>query len=161
MDTHAFLEPALVQNPALATELSWQAVQACCEATAARRGLPFIVAFLVLPIAFHRKSATILGGKQRPGALQKAIVSDRAFALGLEERAQKFTRQSRDSLTLALACGLVTLDVSSMELFSTRKTPPAGHITKDVSVAMSAAKRLGWAAAEMSSAQIYSLLLMR
>jgi hypothetical protein len=155
---HATFEIDIVQNEVLGAELLWQAIAECCAQSAGMKGIPLPGCFLVLPIALHRRSTVALASKVGAGAFQRALAETRDFSVGLQRRMQAMSSRTFASLNLGLAAGLFALEQSRLQLFSTRRSPPAKHSTEAVRQSMSAAKRLGQAAAELDLPQIATLL---
>jgi hypothetical protein len=81
-------EQRVVQNTGLAAEAIWQAANETFEAKGRAAGVPLPLAFLVLPLTFHQRTAEALASKAQPGALYKAIADDREITVGLQMRMQ-------------------------------------------------------------------------
>ena len=79
-------EQRVIQNTALGAEVIWVAVSEAYEIQGRTRGIPMPLAYLILPMAFHRQSAHALATKQRPGALYRAISEDNDVVFGLQDR---------------------------------------------------------------------------
>ena len=70
-------EQKVIQNTGLATETIWQAVHEAYKTKGRTEGVSFPLAFLVLPLTFHKRTATALASKTQPGAIYKALADDR------------------------------------------------------------------------------------
>lgn len=155
-------EQRVIQNTGLAAETIWQAVHEAYDAKGRTEGVPFPLAFLVLPLAFHQRTATILASKTQPGALYKALAEDREITVGLQTRMQAMSERTFHALSIGFHAGLLEMDPNRQrELFPGRKTPPVTHVTPDVKVIFAAAKRVGHALAEMNLVQLSTHLNIR
>jgi hypothetical protein len=155
-------EQRATQNIGLAAEAIWQAVHEAYEAKGRAEGVSLPLAFLVLPITFHQRTATSLATKTQPGALYKALSSDREITLSLQARMQAMSERTFQALSIAFHTGLLELDQDHQrQLIPGKKTPPVTHLTDDVKTILAAAKRVGHAFAEMSVVQLATHLNIR
>jgi hypothetical protein len=155
-------EQRVIQNTGLAAEAIWQAVYEAHEGKGRSEGVPFPLVFLVLPLAFHRRTATVLASKAQPGALYKALGDDRELTVGLQERMQALADRTLHALSIGFQTGLLLLDQDhERQLLPGRKSPPVTHVTEEVKVILNAAKRVGQAYAEMSIIQLSTQLNIR
>jgi hypothetical protein len=154
-------EQRVVQNTGLAAETIWQAVHEAYEVQGRTDGVPFPLVFLVLPLTFHRQTASSLASKTQPGALYKAIAADREITVDLQRRMQALSDRTFHGLSIAFQTGLLAFDPKERQLVPVRKSPPVTHVTDEVKVIMSAAKRIGQAFGEMSVVQIITALNVR
>ncbi len=60
-------EQRVIQNTGLAAEVIWQAVLDAYETKKRIAGVPFPLAFLVLPLTFHQRTACFLAPKAPAG----------------------------------------------------------------------------------------------
>ena len=155
-------EQHLIQNTALAAETLWQAVDEAYETTGKTSGVPFPLAFVILPLTFHERSAKALASKTQPGALYKAIAEDREMTIGLQARMQAMSRRTFQALSLAFQSRLILLDPDhERHLVPGRRTQPVTHVTNDAKQVLNAAKRVGQAFAEMNVVQLTTHLNIR
>jgi hypothetical protein len=160
--TDILFEQQIVQNPGLGAEVLWHAVNEAYEEKNRTGGMPLFMAFIVLPLTFHRRSANALASKAKPGALYKAVASDREIRVGLQQRMEALSERTLQSLSVAFSTGLLLLDSEeSPQLIPGRKSPPVAHATEEVKTILAAAKRVGQATAELASAQIATHLNIR
>jgi len=155
-------EQQVVQNPGLGAEAIWCAVIEAYEGCDRIKGMPMLTAFIVLPLVFHKRSAEVLASKVKPGALYKAIASDREILLGLQQRMEALSDRTFQSLSVGFATDLLLLDSDpEPQLIPGRKSPPVSHVTEEVKTVLCAAKRIGQAIAELPTAQIATHLNIR
>jgi hypothetical protein len=69
-------EQRVIQNTGLAAEAIWQAVHETYEVNGRTEGVSLPLAFLILPLTFHERTAKALATKAQPGALYKALAED-------------------------------------------------------------------------------------
>jgi Family of unknown function (DUF6521) len=155
-------EQRVIQNTALAAEAIWQAVNEAHEGKGRSEGVPLPLVFLVLPLTFHKRTATLLASKTQPGALYKALGDDRELTVGLQERMQALADRTFQALSIGFQTGLLLLDQDrERQLIPGRKSPPVTHVTEEVKIILNAAKRVGQAYAEMSIVQLSTQLNIR
>jgi hypothetical protein len=152
-------EQRVVQNPGLAAETIWQAVESAFETRKRVDGVPLPLIFLVLPVTFHQRTARALASKTQPGALYKALAEDREITVGLQARMQAMSERTFQALSIAFQSGLLRLDQDhERQLIPGRSTPPVTHPTEDVKYVLSAAKRIGQAFGESTLVQLCTQL---
>lgn len=155
-------EQRVIQNTGLAAEAIWQAVQEAFEASGRTEGVSFPLAFLILPLTFHQRTAKALANKTQPGALYKALSENREMIVGLQARMQAMSGRTLQAVSIGFHTELLLLDPDHQRhLIPGRKTPPVAHVTEDVKTIMNAAKRVGHAFAEMNLVQLTTHLNIR
>jgi hypothetical protein len=155
-------EQRVIQNTGLAAETIWQAVYEAYQAKDRTEGVPLTVIFLILPLAFHQRTATILSAKTQPGAIYKALAEDREITVGLQARMQAMSERTLHALSIGFHTGLLQLDPAhNKQVLPGKKTPPVTHVTSEVKTILSAAKRIGHAFAEMNIVQLSTHLNIR
>jgi len=155
-------EQRVIQNTGLAAETIWQAVHEAYEAGGRTEGVTLPLAFLILPLAFHQRTSTVLASKTQPGALYKALAEDREITVGLQMRMQAMSERTFHALSIGFHTGLLLLDPDHQRhLIPGRKTQPVTHATEEVKIILNAAKRIGHAFAEMTVVQLSTQLNIR
>lgn len=155
-------EQRVIQNTGLGAEVIWQAVYEAYKSKGQTEGVSFPLAFLVLPLTFHRRTAAVLASKSKPGAIYKAIAEDREITVGLHERMEALAERTFQSLSIGFSTDLLTLDRDhERQLFPGRKSPPVNHPTEEVRTILKAAKRVGQTFAELTIVQIANHLGVR
>jgi len=148
-------EQKVIQNTGLAAEAIWQAVHECYEMKGRTEGVPFPLVFLVLPLAFHKRTANALASKSQPGAIYKALADDREIPVGLQLRMQALSERTFHALSIGFSTGLLLLDQDHQrQIIPGKKTPPVTHVTEDVKIILKAAKRVGQTFAELTIVQL-------
>ena len=155
-------EQRVIQNTGLAAEAIWQAVHEAYEAKGRAGGISLPMVFLVLPLTFHQRTATVLASKTQPGALYKALADDREITVGLQMRMQALSERTFHALSIGFHTGLIRLDQDHQrQLIPGKKTQPVAHATDEVKTILNAAKRVGHAFAEMTLVQLSTHLNIR
>lgn len=155
-------EQRVIQNTGLAAEAIWQAVHEAYEAKGRTEGVALPTVFLVLPLSFHQRTATVLAAKTQPGALYKALAEDREITVGLQMRMQAMSERTFHALSIGFHTGLLRLDQDHQrQLIPGKKTQPVRHATEEVKTILNAAKRVGHAFAEMTLVQLSTHLNIR
>ena len=155
-------EQRVIQNTGLGAEVIWQAVSEAYEGKGRTEGVAFPLVFLVLPLTFHRSSATVLASKTKPGAIYKAIAEDREITVGLQERMEALSERTFQSLSIGFSTGLLQLDQENgFQLIPERKSLPVKHVTNEVQTMIKASKRVGQTFAELTIIQIAKHLEIR
>ena len=132
------------------------------EAKDRAEGVMLPMAFLVLPLTFHQRTATVLASKTQPGALYKALADDREITVGLQMRMQAMSERTFHALSIGFHTDLLLLDRDHQrQLIPGRKTPPVTHATDEVKIILNGAKRVGHAFAEMTLVQLSTHLNIR
>lgn len=152
-------EQRVIQNTGLAAEAIWQAVHEAYEIKGRTEGVPLPLVFIVLPLTFHKRTATVLASKSQPGAIYKALADDREITVGLQVRMQALSERTFHALSIGFSTGLLRLDHDHQrQLIPGKKTPPVTHTTEDVKIILKAAKRVGQTFAELTIVQLASHL---
>lgn len=156
-------EQSLFQNEALSATLMCVAVKAYYDQTEQRHGMPFFLSLLVLPLAYHRETATILAAKQRPSILPKALAEDRDLPLGVQERMEKMSDMSMAALRLAMRSGCLSIDDDGkdLELIPVGRLPTTNFLSHDARLINRAARAIGYAFTEVTLPQLGEFLLVR
>lgn len=155
-------EQRVIQNTGLAAEAIWQAVHEAYKAKGRAEGVALPMAFLVLPLTFHQRTATVLAAKTQPGALYKALADDREITVGLQMRMQAMSERTFHALSIGFHTGLLRLDQDHQRhLIPGKKTQAVTHATEEVKTILNAAKRVGHAFAEMTLVQLFTQLNIR
>ena len=155
-------EQKVIQNTGLAAEAIWQATNEAYNGKGKTEGVAFPLIFLVLPLAFHQRTAEALAKKQQSGAIFKAIAEDREITVGLQARMEALSGRTMEALSIGFHSGLLVLDQGQQrQILPGRKSAPVAHVTDEVKTVLAAAKRVGFAFAEMTTEQLSTHLNIR
>jgi hypothetical protein len=155
-------EQRVVQNPALAAETIWYAVNEAYETRGRTQGVPFPLVFVVLPLTFHCAAATALSSKTQPGALYKALAENREIIVGLQQRMEAMANRTLSALSIGFRTELLLLDPDhERSILPGKKSLPINHVTDEVRTIVNAAKRVGQAFAETTTPQLAMQLNIR
>ena len=156
-------EQLLLQNDAFSATLITTAVKAYYDQTGQRHGMPLLLSLLVLPLVYHRETASVLAAKRRPAILPKAISENRDLSLGVQERMEQMTEMSMDALRLGVAAGVISIDDDgrSLELIPTKTQPTTTFSGDDAQLLQRAARAVGYSFAEVTLPQLGEFLLVR
>jgi len=146
MERH--FEHTVVQNVALGATALWYFSSAYYAERKQAEGPTLIASMLVLPLVFHRRTATAIHAKNRSGGLLKAMREQPEIPAGLQRRLQATASTSLQSLNVAIGVGLLEVDPDQpWPRFTPRRTTPPADLkpsSEDVKVVCHAAQRLGW-----------------
>jgi hypothetical protein len=156
-------EQSLLQNDAFSATLITTAVKAYYDQTGQRHGMPLLLSLLVLPLVYHRETASVLAAKRRPAILPKAISENRDLALGVQERMERMTEMSMDALRLGIASRAISIDDDgrSLELIPATTRPTTTFSGDDARLMNRAARAVGCSFAEVTLPQLGEFLLVR
>lgn len=159
---NVLFEQDLIQNTGLGAEVIASAVQECFKTKEQRHGLPFPLLFLILPLAFHRKTVEVIKNKQFGGLLFKALNEWKGLKIGLQKRMEAMFPRTMDSCSLALASNLIAYDAQSVEFVSTPTCSTSlkriKHSSTAVDDILRASKRIGNVLASHSLEELSQLL---
>ncbi|MEO5340929.1 MAG: DUF6521 family protein [Magnetococcus sp. MYC-9] len=143
----AFSElPRVMHNPALGAVVLHSFVQGWEEKHISENGLPWPLLFLPLPLVLHMPTAEILAKTQQRSGLIGLTEGDdklRKNIYSFQERVLTSRKLSMESMVMALATGLLILDLQGGQLFSGRPAVPRDSIPERVRLLVKAAKSLG------------------
>ena len=156
-------EVTIVQNPCLGAALIWHFADAYIKEK--KKGVPFLIIFLVLPILFHRTLRGLIKGTQTasgfPKVLEKLTKSREVDLLeGVNSYCKDLRPVTLSSIRMLLFLKLASLDTSTAELV-TSSTIPQLKDDGEVSEMVGIAKKLGTWFSQRSLYEIGMLLRVR
>jgi len=158
-------EVEITNNPVLGASTLWQFCRAYFDKGNQVDGPELPLALIVLPIAFHRRTARAIYRMQAASGMLKALYDHPELPAGLQRRLESFADLSLASLSIAIAASLIKLDRAEpwpRYLPAVKKLPSElGASTDDVAEIYAAAQRLGWWFAGQDLATICSRLHVR
>jgi hypothetical protein len=153
------LEHDLVQNAALGATALWSFARGYTERAEGREGPELPACMIVLPMVYHRRTATTVHRMRADSGLLKALHDDPELIAGLQRRLEALATRSLQALNVAVSSSLLEWDRATPwpRVMPKRKTlPPELQASQgDVGAILSAAKRLGWWFAAEDVASIY------
>ncbi len=159
---NVLFEQNIIQNTGLGAEAIATAVQECFRIKEQCHGLPFPLIFLVLPLAFHRKTVDVIKRKTGSGVLFKALNDWKELKIGLQNRMETMFSRTMDSCSLALSSNLIIYNVQEVEFVPTPSCATSlkkiRHSSTTVPDILKASKRIGNALASHSVEEISQLL---
>jgi hypothetical protein len=157
-------ESRAVQNPALGATLIWRFANAYTDAHRTK-DLPVLpLAYIVLPIVFHKETCELVAGTQKQtglhGFVEKFARTDVAkldVLLGIHTRALALRTLTTESIQIAIRRRLVTLLSASGQFAALSQTPPSA-VPKNTRPLLTAAEKLGAWCSPLSLFEIASAL---
>ena len=152
----------LVQNPALGATLIWQFVQGYSS-----RGigipptLPLL--FLILPIIYHEQlRETVISTNASSGLRLFAgkFKSEQETLYGIHDRMLRMRELSLSSISIALQCGLISIDTVSAEVASHQHTSPK-NVDEKIKSMLKSAQKLGHWCKELSLQEVQAILRIK
>jgi hypothetical protein len=131
------------------------------EETFQQRGPSIPLTMPVLPMVFHKETASSISRKNFQGGLFIAIAENRTISVGLQQRMEDMENQTFQALNLSFAAGLLDYEKVSKQILPLRKTLPFQIDVGETKEMLNAAKRLGAWFATISTEQLCILLKLR
>src|SRR5215475_3689680 len=128
-----------VQNPALGGMLLWRFTIGYEEASKVKAPTPLPLLFIVLPMVYHKETADLISSTLKASGLRnyvnkfsdtKTSKSDLVYAI--HDRAIKMRGLSLESLSLAIASKLLSIDQQNGAVFSLSSSPAKSGIPQSV-----------------------------
>jgi ABC-three component (ABC-3C) system Middle Component 3 len=158
-------ETAIVHNPAIGAVGLWGFSRAYFDSRDQTDGPSLPMLMLVLPIAFHMRSAVALERMKSTSGLAKAMLDEPEMPVGLQARLEGLADSSLSSLSVATASKLLGIDPDTPwpRFVPLRKTVPGGLKPQSLESRriLAAAKRLGWWFAQDDLDSVCAVLRVR
>jgi hypothetical protein len=141
-------ELEVIQNTAIGAAALWQFSEYFQRSSTTGAAPDLARLMLVLPLAFHRRSAECIATKQFKSGLLKILYDAPELVVGLQARMQAMYRRTLRSLSLASSVGLIertTPEGSLPHYAALRRELPHGlkPTHGDVKMVLSCSRRLG------------------
>ena len=158
-------EIRVLQNPALGASLIAAAARGFSEGSNVHAPMPLPVAFLVLPIVWHRVSKEFLHGTQKKSGLfyfadkfsqSKNAKSD--LLLAVHRRALAMRATTFEALNIAFHTGIAAMDSTQGSLFATSKLDTVLKQLSHEHHLHTDAERLGFWFGQLTPFQLSSIL---
>ncbi|WP_437323563.1 three component ABC system middle component [Sorangium sp. So ce381] len=142
------LEHDLVQNAALGATALWSFARGYMDRAEGREGPELPTCIIVLPMVYHRRTATTIHRMRADSGLLKALHDNPELIAGLQRRLEALATRSLQALNVAVSSSLLEWDHATPwpRVTPKRKTlpPELQSGQDDVATILGAAKRLGW-----------------
>lgn len=152
-------EVYLIQNPALCAVLLWKFVEGYTRGSEGRRPtLPLL--FLVLPIILDEQLRLQISSTNESSGIRlfaAKFAKTQEQLLAIQQRMLKLRDSTISSLSIAIECGLLTLEHSSALVDSNIKRLPSG-VTDEVKVLTKLSSKLGVWCSALNIQEIQSTL---
>lgn len=157
-------ESRAVQNPALGATLLWRFASAYADAHKTKESPLLPLAYIVLPIIYHRDTCELVIGTQRQSGLHAFVekffrpdVAKSDLLLGIHSRAIELRELSTESLRIAINRRLLTL-ISSTGQFAALSTSAPSAVPKSARSLLAASEKLGGWCSSLSLFEVGSAL---
>ena len=165
---HLSRDHQLVQNPALGALLQWRFATGYTDVRNDAPGVPVALVFLVLPVLLHEPTRSLLTATQRRSGLRgfaakfaSSRIQQSDILLALHGRVDQTRELSLQSLRMAMAYRLVTLDKSSGTVIALSRAEPRAYISTSVRPLTRNAEKLGDWFSRLTPFEIASILKVR
>jgi hypothetical protein len=143
-------EGRAIQNPALGSVLIWRATSTYQQSHKTGSFMPLPLCFLVLPVVFHEETAALVSGTRAASGLRKLTEKFRSaeesktdLLLAVGRRAVAMRALSWESVQLAVASNIVSIDSAQGTLMSLSDTSPVSGVPLAIRPLLSSAEKLG------------------
>jgi hypothetical protein len=152
----------LVQNPALGAALIWRFVEAYAPQAAGR--LPTLpLLFMVLPIVYRKELRDVVISTQSSSGLRLfagKFNKEQEVLHGIQGRMLRLKKLSLSSISIALHCGLISMDAGTAEISSLRqKIPKTG--SDETKHMLKSAEKLGHWCKELTMQEVQAILRIK
>lgn len=152
----------LVQNPALGASLIWRFVEGYApKGLGPLPSLPLL--FLVLPILYHERLRDAAKSTFPSSGLRLfagKFKSEQEILYGIQDRMLRFRDLSLASVSIAMQCGLITINTTSAEIESLRPKPPTG-LDEEIKHVLKSAEKLGHWCKTLTIQEVQAILRIK
>lgn len=152
----------LVQNPALGATLVWRFVEGYAPKGVGRLpSLPLL--FLTLPIVYHEQLRSAAIGTLPSSGLRLfagKFKTEQEVLYGIHDRMLRLKGLSLSSISIALQCGLISVDTASAEVLSLRQRAPK-DVEGKIKDMLKSAEKLGHWCKELSIQEVQAVLRIK
>jgi len=154
-----------IQNPALGAMLLWRFAVGYAEGNKVSDPTPLPLLFVVLPMMMHEETARLIvsthkssGLRAFAGKFSDSRVAKNDLLLAIHDRAIRMRRLTMESLRLALASKLLSVDFKRGAAVSLSSTTPMLGIPKSVQSMIKNVEKLGYWCSEVSLYEVSNAL---
>ncbi|WPE25774.1 hypothetical protein PshuTeo1_14830 [Pseudomonas hunanensis] len=152
----------LMQNPALGASLIWRFAEG--YAPKGHGPLPnMLLLFIVLPILYHkelRDAAISTNPSSGLRVLAGKFKSEQEILFGIQSRMLKLRETSLASISIAIQCGLVSLNTSTAEVKSLRPKAPS-EVNEEIKEMLKASQKLGQWCKTLTIQEVQAILRIK
>jgi len=157
-----------VQNPALGAMLLWRFTVGYEDASKVKASAPLPLLFIVLPIIFHQETSELIPTTFKSSGLRNYVnkfleskISKSDLVYAIHDRAIRMRRLSLESLGLAAASKLLSIDKQNGSAFSLSSSPAKSGIPESVRTLLKSAEKLGFWCGSISIHEVSVILKIR
>lgn len=158
-------ETQLVQNPALGAMLLWRFATGYEHGSETHKATPLPLLFIVLPILFHRETASVVQRTRLASGLRYFADKFREsgtnagdLILTINKRALDMRRLSSKSIMAAVASGLISVHCDTGQAVPLSFTAPKAGIPKTIHTMLNSAEKLGVWCSQVSLHEVSAIL---
>lgn len=152
----------LVQNPALGATLVWRFVEGYTPKGVSRLP-PLPLLFMVLPIVYHKELRDAAIGTFPSSGLRLfagKFKTEQEVLYGIQDRMLRLKELSLASISIALQCGLISVNTASAEVASLRHKAPK-DVSADIKNMLKSAEKLGHWCKELTLQEVQAILRIK
>lgn len=152
----------LVQNPALGATLAWRFVEGY-TAKGASRPTPLPLLFVVLPIVYHeelRDAAIATFPSSGLRLFAGKFKTEQEVLYGVQDRMLRLKELSLASISIALQCGLISVNTASAEVSSLPHKVPK-DVSNDIKKMLKSAEKLGHWCKDLTLPEVQAILRIK
>jgi hypothetical protein len=154
-----------LNNPALGAIILWRFVAGYETGSGIKAGTPFPLLFIVIPMILQPEILDLIKSTYRPSGLRmfsskfsEPSVSKNDIVYSIQPRAREMENLSRESLKLAIATNLVSIDPGTSLLFPVSVAPTSSNISKEIDEMLKQAYKLGFWCSQVTLHEISIIL---
>jgi hypothetical protein len=157
-----------VQNPALGAMLLWRFTVGYEEASKVKAPAPLPLLFIVLPMIYHQETSELISSTLKASGLRNYVnkfldtkTSKSDLVYSIHDRAIKMRGLSLESLGLATASKLLSVDQQNGAVFSLSTSSAKSGIPQSVQSLLKSAEKLGSWCGAISMHEVSVILKIR
>ena len=134
----------IMHNNVLGAHTLWEFVKSFSNYHPNRQSPDLIILMPILPIVYSESSCDLICRRNfSEGSLINAIIEDKGIFIGLQKRMEDMADITFNSLRVAFASNLLTIDNTDFKVISLNSTTPALKLPQDYNDIIHASRRLG------------------
>ena len=134
----------VMHNDVLGAHSLWEFVKLYSNYHSNKTNPDLILLMPVLPIVFSKTSCELICRRNfNPGSLINTLIEDKGIFIGLQKRMEDMSDITFNSLRVAFAANLLSIDSDDFKIGSLSQTNPSLQLPQDYNNIILASKRLG------------------